>query len=133
MKKTIASLALLCVAAFAQDSKLAMAELEREANKWIASLKDGSNSYEAPESKYFTFKYEVFKYENVPKFAPDSRHSWTATGKEKIGGCPAKSEWSLHGECADGCAFSGSFPKKCKSITPKVITANADGDEEDYR
>jgi len=78
------------------------AELKAAAEKWIKSGKAAANT------SNFTFKAGV-----------DGYYYWRATSKVKIGDCPAKSVWTLWKE---GCEWGNDIPKKCESITPKVIS-----------
>jgi len=84
--------------------KDAITELEIAAKKWIAGEKD------APNTNNFTFKAS----------GGEGGYIWKATSKVKIGECPAKSVWEIGYE---GCERWNNIPKKCKDITPKVITS----------
>jgi len=85
----------------------AMAELEKEAARWI---KGGGGMTFEKEGAFFKFN----------GYADEGMVSWTATGKKAIGDCPAGSEWALSIDPEDG-TKSSNFPPKCNSITPKVI------------
>jgi type IV pilus assembly protein PilA len=92
------------------ENDAATTELEAAAKKWI---KEGKI---AKGGKFFTFGLGGDVYNG--ECGGDCY--WQATSKEKIGNCPAKSEWKMG--TGEDCTWS-LVPKNCESITPKTITS----------
>lgn len=133
MKKVITVLALFCAMSFAQNTKTATAELEKEAKKWQLSINTGGNTPKAKSDSYKESESQFFLFESTRKIEEDKIDGnvevvsdsiiWTATSKVNISECPANSVWKMYHECDfTSCSWGNKIEPKCKTITPKIIT-----------
>jgi hypothetical protein len=85
----------------------------------MAEFEQGFKAWNEPGDfdtvgQFFSINQTVSKFEGA---------TWTATSKEQIGDCPAKSEWIIK----DPGVVSITIPPKCESITPKVFIDAGNG------